>query len=53
MIKIVTNGNNPSDVYLLSTDTKPMGVENGSLSYEIDTGKIFMFDAENKTWVEQ
>lgn len=53
MIKIVTNGTDPSEVYLLSTDVKPLGVENGSLCYEIDTGKIFMFDAENKIWIEQ
>ena len=53
MVKIVSNGSNPSEVYLLSKDTKPKGVENGSVCYEIDTGKVFMFDAENKTWIEQ
>lgn len=54
MVHIVTNElDKPTDVYLLSTDEKPMGVKNGSLCYEIDTGKIFMFDEENKNWVEQ
>lgn len=35
-----------------STDTKPLDVENGSVFQEIDTGKIYRFDAENKTWYE-
>ena len=35
----------------LSTDTKPTeGVTTGSEFLEIDTGKRFCFDAENKTW---
>ena len=37
----------------LSTDTKPTtGVANGSILIEMDTGKIFMFDATNSTWRE-
>ena len=37
----------------LSTDTKPTeGIENGSIYIEIDTGKIFMYDAENQLWKE-
>lgn len=35
-----------------STDTKPVDVENGSIFTEIDTGKIYRFDAENKIWHE-
>lgn len=41
----------------LSTDTKPIKIgekfiENGSQYLEIDTGKIFLFDLESKTWKE-
>lgn len=38
----------------LSTDTKPAGAStpNGAAFIEIDTGKGFMFDAENKEWHE-
>ena len=34
----------------LSTDEKPIeGVGNGSVFIEIDTGKVFIFDEQNKT----
>lgn len=37
----------------LSTDTKPInGVGNGSVFFEMDTEKVFMFDFENKQWIE-
>lgn len=38
----------------LSTDTKPVGVNvgNGSSFIEIDTGKIFLYDAEGEEWNE-
>ena len=41
----------------LSTDTKPFEfggkkIDNGSVFIEIDTGKVFMFDLENKQWKE-
>ena len=41
----------------LSTDTKPtkMGerfIDNGSAFIEIDTGKIFFYDLDSKTWKE-
>lgn len=42
-----------------STDTKPttayigFTVGNGSTFYEIDTGKLYMFDADAGTWTEQ
>lgn len=37
-----------------STDTKPVvHVPNGSLFYEMDTGDIYMFDADSNTWLEQ
>lgn len=36
----------------LSTDQKPTDVENGAKYEEIDTGKTFCFDKENKAWYE-
>lgn len=35
-----------------SIDTKPTDVENGSRYTEIDTGRKYCFDAENKQWHE-
>lgn len=37
----------------LQADTKPLGVPNGSMFLEMDTGKLFRFDAENQTWIDQ
>lgn len=36
----------------LSTDTKPEDVPNGSSFLEMDTGKVFMFDANSVLWLE-
>lgn len=36
----------------LSTDTKPTDVANGSKMIEMDTGKIYMFDADSASWIE-
>ena len=38
----------------LSKDIKPVSeyVGNGSTFIEMDTGKVFMYDAENKIWKE-
>lgn len=37
----------------LSTDTKPTtGVVNGSRFMELDSGKIYMFDADSAAWLE-
>lgn len=41
----------------LSTDEKPVeigdkDISNGSVFIEIDTGKIYFFDLENKEWKE-
>lgn len=44
---------NSYDFYGLSTDEKPMDVSNASTFYEMDTHKIFMFDEQNKRWLEQ
>lgn len=51
------NENGPEDLYsvgdCLSTDTKPVkNISNGSVLYEMDTGKNFKFDAENSVWHE-
>ncbi len=35
-----------------STEVKPDNVENGAIFKEIDTGKIYRFDKENKVWFE-
>ena len=38
---------------LSTDDPKPTDInENGAIFYEIDTGKEYRFDAENKTWYE-
>ena len=36
-----------------STDIKPDNCANGSIFYEMDTKKLFMWDAESNTWIEQ
>lgn len=41
----------------LSTDTKPTkigdkDINNGAIFIEIDTGKVFLFDLDNKQWKE-
>lgn len=42
------------EYYGTSTDTKPVdGVNNADMFYEMDTKKLFLFDAENKKWLEQ
>lgn len=39
--------------YCLSTDTKPTGwVGNGDVLIEMDTGKVFLYDAEGAEWLE-
>ena len=40
-----------------STDNKPIEkdgkkIDNGSIYIEIDTGKIYLYDLETKTWKE-
>lgn len=38
----------------LSTDEKPTkNTANGSIFVEVDTGKVFFFNEESLTWVEQ
>jgi hypothetical protein len=59
MSKYGSNTNRPlSEIVGLSTDTKPtdsvegIKIQNGSSFRELDTGKKFLFDAENTTWNE-
>ena len=39
-------------LYGISGNSKPTTYGNGSLFVEVDTGKIYQFDAENLTWYE-
>lgn len=40
--------------YGLSTDTKPTnGVNNADIFYEMDTQKVYLFDADSSKWLEQ
>lgn len=49
----------PHEFFGLSTNEKPtdkfngVPVTNGSVFYEMDTKKVYMFDEENKVWIEQ
>lgn len=37
----------------ISSDTKPTeGIHNGSKLFEMDTGKVYMFDGAAKEWLE-
>lgn len=57
-IKLTENGEIISaELRGLSTDTKPTKIDgkdiaNGSVFIEINTGKIFFFDGDSKTWKE-
>lgn len=46
------DGTQMVELYGLSTDTKPTDVENASSFVEMDTGIIYLFDAENGVWRE-
>ena len=49
----------PMSFFCLSTDTKPIGtygttaIPNASALLEMDTGKTFLYDAQNEIWLEQ
>ena len=44
----------PTTYYGLSTDSKPIGtgVINGSVFVEMNTGKVYFYNAAGATWVE-
>ena len=44
--------NRPHTYYGLSTDEKPERANNGSRYIEMDTDKMFLFDAEGSEWLE-
>lgn len=45
------NGDIFSTSVCLSSDTKPtVGIQNGSICIEMDTGKIYFFDEDNHVW---
>ena len=46
-------GSNRVEIHGKSTDEKPKIYANASIFYEMDTKKTFMFDEENKEWLEQ
>lgn len=55
---MITNTNTlqastPSEFFGLSTDEKPTNCANASTFYEMDTKKLFLFDKQNKQWLEQ
>ena len=51
MITKVKTAEKPAAYYGLSTDTKPTdGIDNGSRFIEMDTGKVYMYDAESGQW---
>ena len=53
MISTTNPGSHYTEYHGLSTDTKPINnVVNGSVFFEMDTSKAFMFDADSKTWRE-
>ena len=41
------------ELYGLSTDAKPADASNATVFYEMDTGNVFMYDAQNKKWLQQ
>lgn len=43
-----------AEFYGLSTDEKPVdNIPNASTFYEMDNKKVFLFDKQNKRWIEQ
>lgn len=52
MITFINRGK-VNEYYGLSTDTKPTDAPNASMFYEMDTGKLYLFDKDNQTWREQ
>lgn len=52
MITFINRGK-INEYYGLSTDKKPLDVPNASTFYEMNTGKLFLFDEDNMLWREQ
>ena len=48
---VYCNGDVLTTAVCLSSDTKPtVGVQNGSICIEMDTGTMYFFDEKNSTW---
>lgn len=47
------NGSARCEFYALSGDKKPTGAPNGAILYEMDTKKIYLYDAAGRVWREQ
>ena len=49
--------NNPvrpvAEFFGLSTDTKPTNAKDADIFYEKDTRKVFLFDEDGRSWLEQ
>lgn len=52
MVTITSAYEETKEVYCLSTDNKPSDVPNGSICVEIDTGKLYLYDADGAQWTE-
>jgi len=53
MFTLISSDNGADHYACKSTDAKPTnGIRNGSDVVEMDTAKVYMFDAEEKAWVE-
>jgi len=53
MVSYVKEAGKPTEYYGLSTDTKPTeNVGNADLFMEIDTGDVFLFDADGNQWCQ-
>lgn len=40
------------ELYGLSTDSKPTDEQNGTLFFEMDTKKVYIFNGASSTWIE-
>jgi hypothetical protein len=50
---MIAYGNGNTQQYVgLSTDSKPTDAPNGSIYLEMNTGKIYFYNAAGEAWVE-
>lgn len=54
MISVITRKGEQREFYALSTDTQPSEYDyqigNADLLLEIDTGTVYLYDADSKQW---
>lgn len=53
MVTHKTSDGQTNEYYGKSIDTKPANVPNASAFYEIDTGNLYMYDADDASWIKQ